>query len=58
VNQTVIKGGIETTASYTRASALFRFISDITIEITVFWDTALCGFVNSRGYNTHIDGLA
>jgi hypothetical protein len=36
VSQTVIKGEIEATASYIRPSGLFKFISDITIEIPVF----------------------
>jgi hypothetical protein len=36
VNQIVITGEIEATASYIRPSGLFKFFSDITIEIPVF----------------------
>jgi hypothetical protein len=38
-NQTVIKDRIEATASYIRPTGLFKFISDITVEIPVSWDT-------------------
>lgn len=58
VKQTVLKREIKATASCIRPSGLFKFISDITIEIPVFWDMALCGFLNNRRENTPIVRLA
>jgi len=58
VKQTVIKCEIEATAFYIRPSGLFKFISDISIEILSFRDMALCGFLNNRLDNTTIDRLA
>ena len=58
VNQTVSKRGMEATTAYIRSFGLFRVIADIITGIIIFWDTALCGFVNIRSDNTLIDGLA
>jgi hypothetical protein len=58
VNQTVIKCGMEATASYITPSGLFKFVSDITTDIPFFRDMVICGFLNSRVDFTLIDRLA